>query len=50
MSPDTLLILADGVNTLLLDADNDAPVPSLRLGLFVNGLSPEGGGAIRLGL
>ena len=50
MSSDTLLVLTDGVDALLLDADDNTSVPSLRFVLLVDYFSSQGRGSLRFGL
>ena len=50
VTSDALLILTDRVDALLLDADDNAPVTSLRFGLFADYFSSDGRGSLRFGL
>ena len=47
---DTLLVLTDGVNTLLLNADHDAPVSPLRFRLLADYFLPKARRRLILGL
>ena len=50
MPSDTLLVLTDGVNTLLLNADHNTPVTPLRFRLLGDYFLPEGRRPLILGL